>query len=156
MIDHVGFPVSDYDRAKAFYAKALAPLGYGLVMEVAAEQNPSGAPAAGFGVGGKPDFWIGGEGGLAKPLHIAILSKDRAGVDGFHKAALAAGGQGPRRAGASSALSRQLLRGVRARSRRPQHRGRLPYAGLSLPGCAACSVYLSPLAGRGRTAKRSG
>ena len=91
MIDHVGFPVSDYERAKAFYAKALAPLGYGLVMEVAAKENPSGAAAAGFGADGKPDFWIGGEGGLAKPLHIAIVSKDRAGVDGFHKAALAAG-----------------------------------------------------------------
>ena len=72
MIDHVGFPVSDYERAKAFYARALAPLGYGLVMEVAAKENPSGAAAAGFGADGKPDFWIGGEGGLAKPLHIAI------------------------------------------------------------------------------------
>jgi catechol 2,3-dioxygenase-like lactoylglutathione lyase family enzyme len=27
MIDHIGFAVSDYARAKAFYAKALAPLG---------------------------------------------------------------------------------------------------------------------------------
>ena len=26
MIDHIGFPVSDYERAKAFYLKALAPL----------------------------------------------------------------------------------------------------------------------------------
>ena len=34
MIDHVGFPVSDYERAKAFYLKALAPLGYSLIMEV--------------------------------------------------------------------------------------------------------------------------
>jgi hypothetical protein len=30
MIDHVGFSVSDYARAKAFYEKALAPLGYAL------------------------------------------------------------------------------------------------------------------------------
>ena len=88
MIDHVGFPVSDYERAKAFYARALAPLGYGLVMEVAAKDNPSGAAAAGFGADGKPDFWIGGEGGLAKPLHIAIACNNRAAVDGFHKAAL--------------------------------------------------------------------
>jgi catechol 2,3-dioxygenase-like lactoylglutathione lyase family enzyme len=93
MIDHIGFPVSDYARAKAFYTKALAPLGYGLVMEVDAQQNPSGAPAAGFGSGGKPDFWIGGEGGLQKPLHVALVSQDRAGVDAFHKAALAAGGE---------------------------------------------------------------
>ena len=28
MIDHIGFPVSDYQRAKAFYLKALAPLDY--------------------------------------------------------------------------------------------------------------------------------
>jgi catechol 2,3-dioxygenase-like lactoylglutathione lyase family enzyme len=27
MIDHFGFGVSDYERAKAFYAEALAPLG---------------------------------------------------------------------------------------------------------------------------------
>ena len=59
MIDHVGFSVSDYARAKAFYEKALAPLGYVLVMEVTAQQT--GQPAAGFGSGGKPDFWIGGE-----------------------------------------------------------------------------------------------
>jgi catechol 2,3-dioxygenase-like lactoylglutathione lyase family enzyme len=93
MIDHIGFPVSDYTRAKAFYTKALAPLGYGLVMEVDARQTEAGAPAAGFGADGKPDFWIGGEGGLAKPLHVAIVSRDRAGVDAFHKAALAAGGK---------------------------------------------------------------
>ncbi len=91
MIDHVGFAVSDYERAKAFYTKALAPLGYTLIMEVAAETNPSGHPAAGFGIGGKPDFWIGGEGKLEKPLHVAIVAKDRASVDAFHRAALAAG-----------------------------------------------------------------
>ena len=90
-IDHVGYAVSDYERAKAAYAKALAPLGYTLIMEVPAEGNPSGAPAAGFGINGKPDFWIGGEGKLEKPLHVAILAKDRPSVDAFYKAALAAG-----------------------------------------------------------------
>jgi catechol 2,3-dioxygenase-like lactoylglutathione lyase family enzyme len=92
MIDHIGFPVSDFARAKAFYAKALLPLDYGLVMEVAQEQN-DGDPSAGFGANGKPDFWIGGEGGLNKPLHVAILAKDRAAVDAFYKAAIAAGGR---------------------------------------------------------------
>ena len=91
MIDHIGFPVSDYARSKAFYEKALAPLGYTLVMEVTAQQAADGNAACGFGVNGKPDFWIGGEGGLNKPLHIAIATKDRAAVDAFHKAALAAG-----------------------------------------------------------------
>ena len=90
MIDHMGFSVSDYERAKAFYTKALAPLGYSLIMEVRRDQNDT--PAAGFGVDGKPDFWIGGEGGLNHPMHVAITARDRATVDAFYHAALAAGG----------------------------------------------------------------
>jgi catechol 2,3-dioxygenase-like lactoylglutathione lyase family enzyme len=103
MIDHVGFSVSDYARAKAFYEKALAPLGYALVMEVGPPQSEQ--PAAGFGSGGKPDFWIGSDGNPLPTLprkrgrvgrglvHIAILAKDRQTVDAFHRAALAAGGK---------------------------------------------------------------
>jgi catechol 2,3-dioxygenase-like lactoylglutathione lyase family enzyme len=92
MIDHMGFSVSDYERAKAFYAKALAPLGYSLIMEVPAERTGHSA-AAGFGAGGKPDFWFGAEGAMNKPMHVAILAKDRAMVDAFYKAAMAAGGR---------------------------------------------------------------
>ncbi|KWV43524.1 glyoxalase [Bradyrhizobium macuxiense] len=91
MIDHIGFSVSDYERAKAFYQTALAPLGYSLIMEVTAEQTGHDA-AAGFGADGKPDFWIGGETAMNKPVHIAITAKDRATVDAFYKAAIAAGG----------------------------------------------------------------
>ena len=88
MIDHVGFSVSDFRRAKEFYLKALAPLDYGLVMEVT-----DGSPAAGFGVERKPDFWIGGKGQTASATHVAILAKNRAAVDAFYAAALAAGGR---------------------------------------------------------------
>jgi catechol 2,3-dioxygenase-like lactoylglutathione lyase family enzyme len=91
MIDHVGFSVSDYSRSKMFYERALKPLSYTLVMEATAQAT--GMPAAGFGSDGKPDFWIGGEGILEKPLHIAIVAKDRASVDAFYRAALAAGGK---------------------------------------------------------------
>jgi catechol 2,3-dioxygenase-like lactoylglutathione lyase family enzyme len=91
MIDHIGVPVADYVRSKAFYAKALAPLGYTLIMEVLQDQNDS--PAVGFGANGKPDFWIGGEGGLNRPLHVAIAAKSRVAVDAFYGAALAAGGR---------------------------------------------------------------
>jgi catechol 2,3-dioxygenase-like lactoylglutathione lyase family enzyme len=91
MIDHVGFSVSDYTLAKAFYIRALAPLGYTLIMEATAEQT--GQPAAGFGSDGKPDFWIGGEGKLEKPVHVAFVAKDRPTVDEFYRAALAAGGK---------------------------------------------------------------
>jgi catechol 2,3-dioxygenase-like lactoylglutathione lyase family enzyme len=91
MLDHIGFPVSDYARAKTFYLQALAPLGYTLIMEV--EQQESDFPAAGFGADGKPDFWIGGEGALNKPLHVAFAADDRATVDAFYRAAMAAGGR---------------------------------------------------------------
>lgn len=91
MIDHIGFSVSDYQRAKAFYSSALAPLGYSLVMEVT--QQTGHDPAAGFGASGKPDFWIGGEGGLNKPVHVAILAEDRSAVNAFYEAAIAAGGR---------------------------------------------------------------
>jgi catechol 2,3-dioxygenase-like lactoylglutathione lyase family enzyme len=91
MIDHDGFPVSEYARSKAFYSQALAPLGYTLIMEVG--ETESGSPAVGFGREGKPDFWIGGEGGLTGVLHIAIVADDRPTVDAFYRAALAAGGR---------------------------------------------------------------
>ena len=90
MLDHVGIPIADYARSKAFYEKALAPLGYSLVMEV--PQTGNGERAAGFGANGKPDFWIGSEGGLNRAVHIALWAKDRATVDAFYRAALAAGG----------------------------------------------------------------
>lgn len=89
MIDHLGFPVSDYQRSKAFYEKVLEPLGYVLVMEVRQDERDS--PAAGFGIDGKPDFWIGGEGGLNRAMHVAIAAKSRSAVDAFYRAAIAAG-----------------------------------------------------------------
>ena len=86
MLDHVGFTVSDYDRSKAFYAEALAPLGLTLLLE------PVEA-AAGFGKNGKPFFWIEARGtGLSGYLHVAFAVDDRATVDAFHAAAMAAGG----------------------------------------------------------------
>ena len=78
MIDHIGFPVSDYARSKEFYAKALAPLGYGLVMEIDGEHTESSTSRRRlWSPEGKPDFWIGGEGGLAGVLHVAIVANDR-------------------------------------------------------------------------------
>ncbi len=84
MIDHVGLGVSSFVTSKRFFENALAPLGYSLIMEF-------GGVSAGFGAEGKPDFWIS-EGPTA-PVHVAVASPDRATVDAFHKAALAAGGR---------------------------------------------------------------
>jgi len=86
MIDRVTANVGDLGAAKEFYAKALAPLGYSLQMEF------EGA-AAGFGTGeGIPAFWISNreERGAT---HVAFVAQDRATVDAFYSAALAAGGR---------------------------------------------------------------
>ena len=93
IIDHFGLGVSDYARAKAFYAEALAPLGITLVMEVRPEQTPAKVWACGYGAGGKPEFWIGSDGKTTPPLHVAFVVETRAEVDAFHQAALRAGGR---------------------------------------------------------------
>jgi catechol 2,3-dioxygenase-like lactoylglutathione lyase family enzyme len=86
MLDHVGFGVSDYARSKAFYEPALAALGVTLVMEPA-------DGIGGFGDAGKPYFWIDTRGTAAeRAVHVAFAAADRATVDAFHAAALAAGG----------------------------------------------------------------
>jgi catechol 2,3-dioxygenase-like lactoylglutathione lyase family enzyme len=85
MLDHVGVPVSDFERSKRYYAQALSPLGYELIME------PS-ASAAGFGRRGKPDFWIA-QGEIGQAFHIAFAADDRATVDAFYEVAIAAGGR---------------------------------------------------------------
>jgi catechol 2,3-dioxygenase-like lactoylglutathione lyase family enzyme len=93
IVDHVGFGVSDYPRAKRFYTDALAPLGFTLVMEVSPEQNEGGKVwACGFGKNGKPEFWIGSDGKTTPPLHVAFVVDSRAAVRAFHEAALRAGG----------------------------------------------------------------
>jgi len=88
-IDHIGLGVGDYDRAKAFYGAALAPLGLALVMEIPAEQT-GGSAAAGFGKE-RPFFWISGGGPMTPRLHLAFTADSRKAVDAFHAAALAAG-----------------------------------------------------------------
>lgn len=90
MIDHIGIPISEHARSRAFYLAALAPLGYGIQMEVSAEQTGSEA-ATGFGADGKPSFWIGA--GEPNRTHVAFLAPSRAAVDAFYRAALASGGQ---------------------------------------------------------------
>ena len=92
MIDHTGVSVSDFARSKAFYARALEPIGYAMVMEVSAEMS-GGYEGAGFGVPPKPDFWIGRGKPNVPPLHVAFRAERRALVDAFYKAAIAAGGR---------------------------------------------------------------
>lgn len=83
MIDHLSVQVADLGASKAFYTQALGPLGYGVLLDRGV--------SLGLGAGGKPDFWIT-QGPSATPgLHLAFSAKDRATVDAFYAAAIAAG-----------------------------------------------------------------
>jgi catechol 2,3-dioxygenase-like lactoylglutathione lyase family enzyme len=83
MIAHTGLAVSDYQTSKAFYKKALAPLGY--------ENNMEHGQGAGFNDGKNTDFWIG-KSDQVVPTHVAFEAKNKEEVEAFYKAALAAGG----------------------------------------------------------------
>ncbi|MBE7419187.1 MAG: VOC family protein [Ideonella sp.] len=90
MIDHTGVVVSDFGKSKAFYASALAPLGYQLIMELPAATTGH-TDVAGFGEPPQPDFWISRGSPNRPPVHIAFRVGSRATVDAFYKAALDAG-----------------------------------------------------------------
>jgi catechol 2,3-dioxygenase-like lactoylglutathione lyase family enzyme len=84
-LDHVGLDVADYEASKAFYERALEPLGLRLMMEPVPE-------VGGFG-DDFPFFWIARRHrGPQTGVHVAFRVSSRELVDAFHAAALAAGG----------------------------------------------------------------
>jgi len=84
ILDHIGFPVRDFMRSRAFYLAALAPLGISIVKE--------GDGYAGFNTpGSRGGLWIA-VGDPPGPVHIAFAARDRAQVRAFYAAAIAAGG----------------------------------------------------------------
>lgn len=86
IIDHLGIKVRDYEKSKAFYVAALAPLGVTLSMEF-----PN---VGGLGRGKKPELWIAGTGEEVKTtVHVCLEARSREEVDAFYKAAIAAGGK---------------------------------------------------------------
>jgi catechol 2,3-dioxygenase-like lactoylglutathione lyase family enzyme len=82
LFDHVRLPVRDIARSRAFYERALHPLG---VRVVEHSQGP------GFALDDQ-DFWIIEQDVAAGSVHIAFAASDRETVDAFHAAALEAGG----------------------------------------------------------------
>jgi len=87
MLDHLSIQCADVAATTAFYDAVLAPLGGSRVMDFDV--------IIGYGIPPKPDFWIGpnqtGEG--FREAHIAFNAPDRAAVDAFFAAAVAAGAE---------------------------------------------------------------
>ena len=86
MLDHVSLGVTDIERSKVFYDRALRPLG---VERLYAES----ATDAGYGVHPKAFFWIGQRASVQTGTHVAFFAPDRAIVDRFYAEAMAAGGR---------------------------------------------------------------
>ncbi|HWH13894.1 MAG TPA: VOC family protein [Miltoncostaeaceae bacterium] len=82
-VDHLAFDVADLEASRRFYRAALRPWG--------AREVRAGA-AYGYGPPGAEDVWIA-VGTPGAPLHLALSAPDRATVDAFHRAAVAAGGR---------------------------------------------------------------
>lgn len=89
MIDHLGIPVRDIAASRRFYAAALAPLGYKVMGE---ETNGLGNNVVLMGVE-EVDFVFADGEPVTDGTHFAFRTESRAAVDGFHAAALAAGGK---------------------------------------------------------------
>ena len=86
MFDHVVFGVSDYATSKAFFLKALEPLGVAVALEgpLGVELSPKG---------GKSSLCMFQTEEKPAHLHLAFTAGTRRQVDAFHHAALAAGGK---------------------------------------------------------------
>ena len=88
MFDHVKFGVSDFAASKAFYLKALEPLGIAVAGE--------GVPTYGVELicpGSNASLVLFETKEKPAHLHLALRAANRAQVDAFHRAALAAGGR---------------------------------------------------------------
>jgi catechol 2,3-dioxygenase-like lactoylglutathione lyase family enzyme len=83
VIDHVVLGARDIDVSRAFYERALAPLGVGVVLDLPGY--------VGFGANNQPWFFVATR-EPSQRVHVAFSAPDRATVDAFHAAALAAGG----------------------------------------------------------------
>lgn len=85
MFDHVVFGVSDYAASKAFFLKALEPLGIAVVLE-----GPLGIELS---ADGKSSLCLFETQEKPAHLHLAFVAANRGQVDAFHRAALEAGGK---------------------------------------------------------------
>jgi len=86
MFDHVKFGVSDFAASKAFYLKALEPLGIAVAGE--------GVPTYGVELicpGSNASLVLFETKEKPAHLHIAFVADNRRQVDAFHRAALEAG-----------------------------------------------------------------
>ena len=87
MLDHVSIQCEDPAASAAFYDAVLPTIGGGRVMDF--------GTVVGYGIGGKPDFWIGPHhtGTGSRESHLAFEAPSRAAVREFFAAAVGTGAE---------------------------------------------------------------
>jgi catechol 2,3-dioxygenase-like lactoylglutathione lyase family enzyme len=85
MLDHISIQCADPEASARFYDTVLASLGGERVLQF--------GPVIGYGIGGRPTFWIGPGASVQHDVHIAFAANDRAAVRAFFDAAVNAGAE---------------------------------------------------------------
>jgi catechol 2,3-dioxygenase-like lactoylglutathione lyase family enzyme len=96
MLDHTGIVVTDLDKARKFYDAVAKTLGLGIVSPAKEffliGRGPGELPYLWVGTL-RPSYWVDGSRPGINQMHVAFVARDKATVDEFYRAALAAGGR---------------------------------------------------------------
>jgi catechol 2,3-dioxygenase-like lactoylglutathione lyase family enzyme len=96
MLDHTGIVVSDLPQARKFYDAVAKALGLGIVTPhkdfFLLGRGPGQIPYLWIGTL-RPSYWLEGSRAGINQMHVAFVAKDKAMVDEFYRATLAAGGR---------------------------------------------------------------
>jgi catechol 2,3-dioxygenase-like lactoylglutathione lyase family enzyme len=113
MLDHTGIVVSDFAKARRFYAAIAKPLGLSLTHEekewFLLGRGPGQLPYLWIGIL-RPTYWLEGSRAGINQMHVAFVAPSKEAVDDFHREALAVGGAdfgkpGPRQPGYYAAFA---------------------------------------------------
>jgi catechol 2,3-dioxygenase-like lactoylglutathione lyase family enzyme len=87
MLDHISIQCADVAASAQFYDAVLPVVGGERVMDF--------GDVIGYGIAGKPDFWIGPQttGTGFRESHLAFAADSRSAVDAFFDAAVRAGAE---------------------------------------------------------------
>lgn len=96
MLDHISISVKDFQQSVEFYDQTLKILGITRLMTFDTSEHQ----VAGYGIGGKPYFWIGTEEhsnseefiGKARGFHIAFKGQNIESINAWHDKCLKLGG----------------------------------------------------------------
>jgi catechol 2,3-dioxygenase-like lactoylglutathione lyase family enzyme len=97
MIDHMGFRVRDLAASRRFYEACAQTIGLQVIDNTAESfliGRSAEVPIPFIWVGtALPAFWGSGHTTSSSPIHIGFNAANRAAVDAFYRAAIAAGGR---------------------------------------------------------------